>query len=173
MAVRDVPFPKKTAENTAGTHRATAAPMTTEKTFTLDIEQIRKRARQHMKDGAVTAGYKADRETILRLLNGALATELVCILRYKRHHFMSSNLGGIAGFAVTNELANHAAEEQAHADLIAERIVQLGGEPNFDPEGLSARSHAAYVAGWTLTEGKFVLVPYQKVTRENYKSFGN
>jgi bacterioferritin len=126
--------------------------MPTEKTFAIDIEQIRKRARQHMKDGAVTAGYKADREIILRLLNSSLATELVCVLRYKRHHFMSSNLGGIAGFAVTNELANHAAEEQAHADLIAERIVQLGGEPNFDPEGLTTRSHAAYVAGGTLTE---------------------
>lgn len=92
------------------------------------------------------------RETVLRLLDEALATELVCALRYKRHHFMAATLGGIAGFAVADELANHAAEERAHADQIAERIVQLGGEPDFDPQGLSARSHAGYFAGRTLIE---------------------
>jgi len=96
--------------------------------------------------------HRAVRETVLRLLNEALATELVCVLRYKRHHFMSTALGGIAGFAIANELANHAVEEQAHADRIAERIVQLGGEPDFDPESLGARSHAAYVSGRTLVE---------------------
>ena len=120
--------------------------------FVIDVEAIRKRARTHLKDGAVTAGYRGDRETILRLLNDALATELVCVLRYKRHHFMSANLGGIAGYAVTAELATHAAEELAHADLIAGRIVQLGGRPNFDPAGLATRTHAPYVAGETLAE---------------------
>ena len=120
--------------------------------FTIDLDAIRKRAREHMMDGAVTAGYRGDREAIVRALNEALATELVCILRYKRHHFMSSALGGIAGFAVTDEFAAHASEEQAHADLLAERIVQLGGEPNFDPQGLATRSHAQYVAGSTLAE---------------------
>ncbi|CAN5716899.1 ferritin-like domain-containing protein [soil metagenome] len=120
--------------------------------FAIDIDRIRMKAREHMKNGAVTAGYGAQRETVLRLLNDALATELVCVLRYKRHHFMSANLGGIAGFAVTAELGKHAEEEQEHADMIAVRIVQLGGEPNFDPAGLSQRAHAAYVAGGSLTE---------------------
>lgn len=120
--------------------------------FVIDIDAIQKRARRHMEEGAVTEGYKAQRETVLRLLNEALATEIVCVLRYKRHHFMSANLGGIAGFAVTAELGKHASEEQAHADQIAERIVQLGGEPNFDPAGITTRAHAGYVAGTNLRE---------------------
>jgi bacterioferritin len=91
-------------------------------------------------------------QRVLRLLDEALATELVSVLQYKRHHFTAATLGGIAGFAVANELANHAVEEQAHADRIAERIVQLGGEPNFNSEGLSARSRATYVAGRNLIE---------------------
>lgn len=123
-----------------------------DRSFVIDIAAIQKRARQHMEEGAVTEGYKAERETVLRLLNEALATELVCVLRYKRHHFMSANLGGIAGFAVTAELGKHANEEQAHADQIAERIVQLGGEPNFDPQGLTTRAHAGYVAGENLRQ---------------------
>ena len=89
---------------------------------------------------------------VLRLLDEALATELVCVLQYKRHHFTAATLGGIAGFAIANELANHAVEEQAHADRIAERIVQLGGEPNFNPDGLDARAHTTYVAGRSLIE---------------------
>jgi bacterioferritin len=120
--------------------------------FAVDIETIRARARKHIESGAVTEGYAADRETVLRLLNEALATEIVCVLRYKRHYFMSASLGGIAGFAVTEELGQHAAEEQAHADQLAERICQLGGEPNFDPQGLVTRAHASYVAGITLEE---------------------
>ena len=120
--------------------------------FVIDMESIRRRAREHLDQGAVTEAYKGARETIIRILNDALATELVCVLRYKRHHFMSASLGGIAGFAVTKELALHAAEEQAHADKLAQRIVQLGGEPNFDPKGLATRSHAEYVAGSNLEE---------------------
>ncbi len=122
------------------------------KDFVLDMEAIRRRAREHLKQGAVTDAYQGARETILQLLNDALATELVCVLRYKRHHFMSASLGGIAGFAVTKELAQHAAEEQQHADKLAQRIVQLGGEPNFDPKGLATRSHAEYVSGHDLEE---------------------
>lgn len=122
------------------------------KDFVLDMEAIRRRAREHLKQGAVTDAYKGARETILQLLNDALATELVCVLRYKRHYFMSASLGGIAGFAVTKELAQHAAEEQQHADKLAQRIVQLGGEPNFDPKGLATRSHAEYVSGHDLEE---------------------
>jgi bacterioferritin len=120
--------------------------------FVLDVEAIRKRAREHLDQGAVTDAYKAQRDTVLRLLNDALATELVCVLRYKRHFFMSPSMGGIAGFAVTSELGKHAAEEQGHADQIAERIVQLGGEPNFDPQGLAQRSHAEYAAGRDLAD---------------------
>lgn len=120
--------------------------------FTLDLDTIRKRARLHLLDGAVTAGYRADKATVLALLNGALATELVCVLRYKRHAVMSANLGGIPGFAITDELTKHATEELTHADAIAARIVTLGGEPNFDPRGLAERAHAAYVAGSTLAE---------------------
>jgi bacterioferritin len=115
--------------------------------FSIDREAIRKRAREHTDDGAVTAGYKANRKEVIRLLNDSLATELVCVLRYRRHHFMSANLGGIAGFAITAEFLEHSNEEQAHADKLAERIVQLGGEPDFNPEGLTARSHAAYAEG--------------------------
>jgi bacterioferritin len=120
--------------------------------FVIDVQAIRKRAREHLEQGAVTDNYKAARETVLRLLNEALATELVCVLRYKRHFYMSPNLGGIAGYAITKELGAHATEEQAHADKLAERIVQLGGEPNFNPVGLADRSHAEYVAGADLTE---------------------
>ena len=112
-----------------------------------DIATLRQRARQHIENGAVTATYSADRDTVLRLLNEALAREIVCTLRYRRHYFMAD---GLQAEAVKNEFLEHALEEQAHADLIAARIVQLDGEPNFDPRGLSERSHAEYVAGDTL-----------------------
>src|SRR5690348_3247404 len=117
--------------------------------FLSDIKEIRKRAREHMDRGAVTDGYKADVETVLRLLNEALATEIVCVLRYKRHQFMAH---GLNATAVAEEFAEHAAEEQTHADMLAERITQLGGEPNFSPEGLTTRSHSEYVEGKTLTD---------------------
>lgn len=112
-----------------------------------DIATLRERARQHIENGAVTATYSADRETVLRLLNEALATELVCTLRYRRHYFMAN---GLVAESVKNEFLEHAQDEQAHADLIAARIVQLDGEPNFDPRGMSERSHAEYVAGDSL-----------------------
>src|SRR6266704_1684603 len=92
--------------------------------FVSDIEQIRRRARQHIENGAVTEGYRGDRETVIRVLNEALATEIVCVLRYKRHHYMAA---GIHAQAVAEEFLEHASEEQQHADMIAERIVQLGG----------------------------------------------
>ncbi len=117
--------------------------------FLADIKEIRRRARQHMDKGAVTEGYKADLETVLKLLNEALATELVCVLRYKRHQFMAR---GLEAQSVAQEFAEHAAEEQSHADMIAERITQLGGEPNFSPEGLTTRSHSEYVEGGSLIE---------------------
>ena len=117
--------------------------------FVSDVKEIRRRARAHIEQGPITAGYKADRETVTRLLNEALATELVCVLRYKRHHYMAT---GIHAQAVADEFAEHAAEEQQHADQIAERITQLGGEPDFNPEGLRGRSHSEYVPGEGLLE---------------------
>jgi bacterioferritin len=115
--------------------------------FSMDLKAIRDRARSHIEEGAVTRDYKGDRKTILQLLNDSLATEIVCTLRYRRHYYMSSNLGGIGGHAVTDEFLEHAQEEQEHADRIAERIMQLGGEPDFNPEGLTAHSHSEYVEG--------------------------
>lgn len=111
------------------------------------IETIRRRAREHIEKGAVTEGYLAPLETVIRLLNEALATEIVCVLRYKRHYFMAS---GIHAQAVAAEFLEHANEEQGHADLIAARICQLGGEPNFNPEGLVDRSHSVYAEGSSL-----------------------
>jgi bacterioferritin len=117
--------------------------------FLSDIQTIRKRARQHMENGAVTEAYKGDRKTVLRLLNEALATEIVCVLRYKRHYHTAT---GIHAQAVAQEFLEHANEEQAHSDQIATRIVQLGGAPNFNPEGILTRSHAEYVEGETLVD---------------------
>ena len=117
--------------------------------FLKNIEEIRVRARQQIEDGAVTKDYKLDREQAIRILNEALATELVCVLRYKRHYFMAR---GIQAEAVAAEFLEHATQEQEHADQIAHRIVQLQGEPDFSPDGLSARSHAEYVEGDSLTE---------------------
>jgi bacterioferritin len=102
-----------------------------------------------MAKGAVTDGYKADRNQVLKVLNDVLATEIVCVLRYKRHFYMAQ---GINSDSVKAEFLQHANEEQQHADWVAERITQLGGEPNFDPEGLSNRSHSEYKAGKTLTD---------------------
>jgi len=117
--------------------------------FLSDITEIRRRARQHIEDGAVTDAYQGDRKVVLRVLNEALATEIVCVLRYKRHHYMAK---GIHSQAVAQEFLEHAAEEQEHADLIAERITQLDGEPNFNPEGLLTRSHSEYVEGESLVD---------------------
>jgi bacterioferritin len=120
-----------------------------EKPFLMEITALRERARAHIEQGAVTQGYRADRETVLKILNEALATEIVCVLRYKRQFFMAS---GINAQSVAAEFLQHATEEQAHADEIAGRIVQLGGESNFSPDGLLSRSHAEYVEGTSLLD---------------------
>lgn len=122
--------------------------MSDKATFT-DVKTLRARARQHLEQGAVTPAYRGDRELVLKLLNEALATEIVCVLRYKRHQFMAT---GIHAGAVVQEFAEHAAEEQEHADTLAARIVQLGGSPNFSPEGLLARSHSEYAEGENLLD---------------------
>jgi bacterioferritin len=119
------------------------------KEFTTDIKTLRERARKHIENGAVTEGYKADRQTVIHVLNESLATEIVCVLRYKRHYFMAV---GIHAQAVAAEFLEHANEEQGHADQIAERITQLGGAPNFNPEGMLTRSHSEYKEGETLVD---------------------
>jgi bacterioferritin len=120
-----------------------------DKPFLTDIKTLRERARKHIEQGAITEGYSADRETVNKVLNEALATEIVCVLRYRRHYFMAK---GINAESVAAEFLQHSNDEQGHADQIAQRIVQLGGEPNFNPEGLLTRSHAEYVEGETLTD---------------------
>jgi bacterioferritin len=117
--------------------------------FILDVEELRARARRHIENGAVTEGYRGNRETVIKLLNEALATELVCILRYKHDHFMAV---GIHADPVAAEFAEHALEEQGHADLLAGRITQLGGDPDYNPDGLRSRSHSEYVARTSLVD---------------------
>jgi bacterioferritin len=114
-----------------------------------DVATLRQRARQHIEEGAITEGYSADREEVLKLLNASLATELVCYLRYKRHYFMAT---GLKASVAAAEFLEHAQQELAHSDQLAERIMQLGGEPDFNPEGLTSRSHAEYVEGETLKD---------------------
>src|SRR5699024_8248823 len=112
-----------------------------------DVQTLREQARQHIDEGAVTVGYAADRQAVLKLLNEALDTEIVCVLRYRRHHFVAR---GIQSQGAADEFLVHANEEQGHADQIAARIVQLGGEPDFSPDSLTSRSHAEYVEGDSL-----------------------
>ncbi|MGZ8097058.1 MAG: ferritin-like domain-containing protein [Methylosarcina sp.] len=117
--------------------------------YVTDVQPLRSQARQHLHDGAVTAGYAADAPAVIKLLNDALATELVCVLRYRRHYFMAR---GIQSKSIADEFLVHANEEQGHADQIAGRIVQLGGEPDFSPDTLSSRSHAEYMEGDSLDD---------------------
>jgi bacterioferritin len=144
------------------------------KPFLTDIQTLRERARQHIENGAVTEGYKGDRETVVKLLNEALATEIVCVLSYRRHYFMAS---GIAAEGVAAEFLQHANEEQGHADQIAQRIVQLQGEPNFNPEGLLSRSHAEYVEGNSLIDMIKEDLVAERIAIDSYRDminyFGN
>jgi bacterioferritin len=140
--------------------------MSNESAFITDIQALRKRAREHIEQGAVTPGYGADRDVVVKLLNEALATEIVCTLRYKRHFFMAK---GINAEAVATEFAEHAAEEQQHADQIAQRIVQLGGEPDLSPEGLASRSHAEYVEGNSLIDMIKEDLVAERIAIDSYK----
>ena len=141
-----------------------------DKPFLTDIKTLRERARKHIENGAVTEGYSADRATVVKLLNEALATELVCVLRYKRHYFMAA---GINAESVAAEFLQHANEEQGHADLIARRIVQLKGEPDFNPEGLLTRSHAEYVEGDTLTDMIKEDLVAERIAIDSYRDMVN
>ena len=138
--------------------------------FVMDLERIRQQARKDMDEGPVTSTYGADRETVLKLLNGALATELVCVLRYKRHYFMAQ---GIHAESVAAEFLEHAREEQQHADQIAERITQLGGEPDFSPDGLASRSHAEYVEGGSLEEMIKEDLVAERIAIDSYREIVN
>jgi bacterioferritin len=115
--------------------------------FRTDLEAIQRRARERMMDGAVTGAYQADRDQVIGVLNEVLATEIVCILRYRNHYYMAS---GINAQPVAQEFLQHATEEEMHADWVSVRIAQLGGKPNWSPEGLATRAHAAYTEGDTL-----------------------
>jgi bacterioferritin len=152
----------------------TASKEATDKPFLTDIKTLRERARRHIEKGAVTEGYTADRDTVVKLLNEALATEIVCVLRYKRHYFMAT---GIHAESVAAEFLEHANDEQGHADQIAARIVQLGGEPNFNPEGLLTRSHAEYVEGQNLNDMIKEDLVAERIAIDSYRDmiryFGN
>ena len=145
-----------------------------DKPFLTDIKTLRERARQHIQNGAVTEGYSADRETVIKLLNEALATEIVCVLRYRRHYFMAA---GINAEGVAAEFLQHSNEEQGHADQLSQRIVQLKGEPNLNPEGLLMRSHAEYVEGETLTDMIKEDLVAERIAIDSYREmityFGN
>jgi len=130
-----------------------------------DVAAIRARARQHLDDGAVIQSYGADREAVLRMLNEALATEIVCMLRYRRHHFMAK---GINAEPIAAEFLTHATEELGHADSICARIVQLGGEPDLSPDTLSARSHAEYIPAATLAEMVKENLVAERIAIESY-----
>jgi bacterioferritin len=151
-----------------------AANQPANKPFLTDVQTLRERARKHIENGAVTAGYTADRETVIKLLNDALATEIVCVLRYRRHYFMAS---GINAESVAAEFLQHSNEEQGHADQIAHRIVQLKGEPDFNPGGLLTRSHAEYAEGSTLIEMIQEDLVAERIAIDSYREmisyFGN
>jgi bacterioferritin len=117
--------------------------------FLSDVKELRRRAREHMEAGAVTPAYRANPAVVVGVLNQALATELVCVLRYKRHYFMAS---GLTSEPIADEFLEHATQEQAHADRIAVRITQLGGAPDLNPSGLLERSHSEYVEGENLID---------------------
>ena len=138
--------------------------------FLTDVKTLRERARQQIKDGAVTLGYKEKAQTVSKLLNEALATEIVCVLRYRRHYFTAA---GIGSPGVKAEFMEHAVEEQAHADQIAQRIVQLGGEPNLSPEGLLSRSHSEYVEGNSLVDMVKEDLVAERVAIDSYREMIN
>jgi len=145
-----------------------------DKPFLTDIKTLRERARQHIENGAVTEGYTANLETAVKILNEALATEIVCVLRYRRHYFMAT---GIHAESVAAEFLQHSNEEQAHADQIAARIVQLNGAPDFNPASLLTKSHAEYAEGDTLLDMIKEDLVAERIAIDSYREmiqyFGN
>ncbi|HEV7466486.1 MAG TPA: ferritin-like domain-containing protein [Candidatus Dormibacteraeota bacterium] len=138
--------------------------------FLTDVKTLRERARQHIERGPITEAYGADRERVIAVLNEVLATEIVCVLRYKRHYYMAS---GPNSTAIAQEFLEHANEEMEHVDQVADRITQLRGEPDFNPEGLASRSHSEYVEGQStldmvredLVAERVAVASYQEIIR--------
>lgn len=139
----------------------------TSKNYSADITTIRAQARENLAEGAVTSGYKADRLAVVEMLNAALATELVCVLRYQNHYYLAS---GLNAQAAASEFLEHARQEQEHAGQLAERIVQLGGKPGFAPENLIERSHAEYVEGGNLDEMIRENLVAERIAIDSYRS---
>jgi bacterioferritin len=140
--------------------------MNTSTPFLSDVQELRRRARENMMRGPVTSDYRGDVKQAVDVLNQALATEIVCVLRYKRHYYMSR---GIYKDAVADEFLEHAGDEQEHADSIAERITQLGGEPNFNPEGMTSRSHSEYAEGTNMVDMIKEDLVAERVAIESYR----
>jgi bacterioferritin len=138
--------------------------------FLSDVDTLRRRAREHIDEGPITEAYGADRERVIAVLNEVLATELVCYLRYQRHYYTAN---GLSAAPVAAQFLEHANEERGHADMVAKRITELRGEPNFNPDGLSARAHAQYVEGDTLLDmvkedlvaERIAITSYQEIVR--------
>ncbi|MEO6518306.1 MAG: ferritin-like domain-containing protein, partial [Pseudoxanthomonas sp.] len=135
-----------------------------------DKATLRANARKNIEDGAITSSYSADKEVVIKLLNEALATEWVCVLRYYRHYFMAS---GMLADAVKAEFLEHAQQEQAHANLLAERIVQLGGEPDLNPDTLTARAHAEYKEGQDLRDMVKEDLVAERIAIDSYREMIN
>jgi bacterioferritin len=140
--------------------------MSTTTPFLSDVQELRRRARENMMKGPVTSDYRGDVQQAVDVLNQALATEIVCVLRYKRHYYMSR---GIYKDAVADEFLQHANDEQGHADQIADRITQLGGEPNFNPDGMSTRSHSEYKEGENMVDMIKENLVAERVAIESYR----
>jgi bacterioferritin len=137
------------------------------KPFSLDLAKIRKHARTSITDGAVTHAYQADRENVVKMLNDSLATEIVCVLRYRYHYYMA---GGLASDSVRAEFLEHANEEQEHADWLAERITQLNGKPDLDPSQLAKNSHTQYIVSDGLTEMLTEDLVAERIAIETYSA---
>ena len=140
--------------------------MSTTTPFLSDVQELRRRARENMMQGSITSDYRGDVARAVDVLNQALATELVCVLRYKRHYYMSR---GMYKDAVASEFLEHATQEQEHADRIAERITQLGGSPDFNPEGMTSRSHSEYKEGGSMIDMIKENLVAERVAIESYR----
>ena len=135
-------------------------------TFVTDMKEIRRRARQHLAEGAITKNYKGSVEESITILNHAVATEIICVLRYKFHAVCAT---GLASEAVKEEFAQHAKEEEQHLDLLCERINQLGGKPNLNPEGVAARAASEYVEGENLVDMIKENLVAERIAIETYR----
>jgi bacterioferritin len=158
------------AATVGNAHDGAPAPQAHHESVLTDVQTLRDRARKGIDDGAVTQSYSADRKIVVRLLNEALATEWVCVLRYYRHYFMAS---GMLADSVKAEFLEHAQQELAHANQISERIVQLGGEPDLDPDTLTARSHAEYKPGHDLRDMVKENLIAERIAIDSYREMIN